>query len=754
MKSFDPTIRPSYHVLTNSCARALALSAVLLVGASASIAAPLQDDAPPPEPVETTDAGTESASAPAANATTDQIHQFEMVLHYILIGDSAMVQSSLTSLFDSGITDEQLANLVEERGLADKTERAISRGRGMDDANAAVSELESRYLAGIRGTSRNAHRIEESVVALAGSMRQEMIARTRLLKSGAFAVHALLNALEDGNNPKLANAARVTLVDLSRLSVAPLCAALPDLAPMTQRKVCDILAEIGYPSSLPYLLALAKHEGTTADVRAAALRAYGRLGGTSEDPASQFTALARRYFDQAPSLVPYPRDPENPIWRFEAGGGLTAASVPTDEYCETMAIQTSAQALSLDPSSDLALTIYVAADLRRSLVRVQKGVEVASDGSYSAQFFATASGAKISQQVLGLAIDSSDVQLVRACLQVLGGNAGASALVDSASGRSPVMECLVFGDRRVRFDAALLLARSLPSEPFSQSPLVVPVLASMVQASGMLGAVIASTEEDRQALSTRINALGVSAVVSGASLGEVIQKLQPGQVIDLVIIQGSHDSVAQSMTAIRTTTASATAPVVVIASGSDAETFSTEFAGDSRVCVFAALATEAQFARAIESAVGAAHGVGMDTEESALYRERSLAVLRQLAESSNSAFTVSDAQPVLIDALRTLEGAERISVSNVLALLPGETAQRALMDAALSATEDDRAGLLSSVAASARKYGNLLQQNQIQSLHMLIKGSSGEIAEAAARAFGALELPTSEVVKLILAPKQ
>ena len=76
------------------------------------------------------------------------------------------------------------------------------------------------------------------------------------------------------------------------------------------------------------------------------------------------------------------------------------------------------------------------------------------------------------------------------------------------------------------------------------------------------------------------------------------------------------------------------------------------------------------------------------------------------------------------------------------------------MDSALAASSEDQAMLLMSVAKSARKFGNLLQPNQIESLRTLIQDSSGSTADAAGQAFGALGLPTSEVVKLILAPKK
>ncbi|MSR68811.1 MAG: hypothetical protein EXS17_00455 [Phycisphaerales bacterium] len=721
-----------------------------------------------PEPAADESSPAESAAdAPTAEATTStpeasaqQSRDLDMVLHYILIGKPELVKSSIETLFDSGITDEQIAKLVDERGLREKVERAVSRGRGMDGVGAFVVEFETRFLAGTRASSRNALRIEEAVTDLGGTMRQQMIARGRLLTAGEYAVPALLKALSDGSNAKLAASARVTLVDIKRLSVAPLCAALPHLEADTQRKVCEILGEIGYPSAQPYLLQITSNATAAADVRAAASRAYDRLGGTSQSAASQFTALARRYFDQTPALIPYASEANNAVWKYDASSGLVGIEIPTPIYCETMAIQTAMFALTIDPSSDLALATYVAADLRRAVLMKLLKVDPAATAEtasilvsrYSAEFFATASGASITQLALGFAIDASDVLLARACIAVLATNGGASSLVTPSNGRSPIIECLLFADRRVRFDAALVLARALPQTSFSQDSLVVPILGSMVQSGGTMGAVIASTEEDRQALASRINALGVGAVTTGGSLSEVEGKLATGQTVDLVIIQGARAAVNDTIRSIRVSRAAATAPVVLIASGTDAGTLAIDFENDARVSVFLASATDEQFAAAIEAAVGAAGGIAMSQEDGALYAQSSLGALQLIAESASPVFDIRDCESGLIAALGSSSGSIKSSVARVLALMPSEKSQRALMDAALAAGPEVQEMLLGDVATSARKFGNLLQSRQLDALRSLISNAEGSVADAAGQAFGALGLPSAEVVKLIVAP--
>jgi HEAT repeat protein len=700
----------------------------------------------------------------AEAATAQQAHALDMALHYLLIGNPTMATTAFQELFDSGITDEQLVRLVDERGIAEKVERSIGRGRGMDETSAIVMEFETRLRNGARATSRNALRIEESVAALTGSMRQQMMARSRLATAGPFAVPALLKALSDGSDARKSNAARAVLVDLKRLAVDPLCAALPSVDPSTQRKICEILGEIGYPGAQPFLLDIAGKADTAADVRGAALRAYSKLGGTSQDAASQYTALARRYFDQVPALIPYPSDSGNVIWAFDSSLGLVGTSVPTPVYCETMAVLLARSALSIDPNSQMALAVFIAADLRRAALMRLMNMEDSGESDpmraallqprFAPELLATAAGSMAAQMALGMALDASDVLLIRECLRVISFNSGASSLVSPAKGRAPVVECLAYADRRVRFDAALLLARSLPQVQFPQDSAVVPTLTSMMNSTGMMGAVIATTEEDRQSLAARLGEVGLSNTVTGSSIGEIEARLSQGQSIDVLVVQGASAAVQDIVRLARIARPTATAPVVVIADGQDATALSQQYESDPRVAVFLAAATNDKFGRAIESAAGAAGGLALSTEETQRYGAQALDALRLIAESSSPVFDIRDAEHALAQGLTPSEsGSDVGGIAAVLALIPTESAQRALADGALSLPGETQALLLDALAASARKYGNQLSQSQIAALKALLRSEDSAVASSAAHAFGALGLPPSDVVQLIVEPR-
>ena len=57
--------------------------------------------------------------------------------------------------------------------------------------------------------------------------------------------------------------------------------------------------------------------------------------------------------------------------------------------------------------------------------------------------------------------------------------------------------------------------------------------------------------------------------------------------------------------------------------------------------------------------------------------------------------------------------------------------------------------ILNALSVSATNYGNLLTPEQSEAMTKLVGESRGDLGEAAARAHGALSLPTSQAVKLI-----
>jgi len=759
------------------------------------------------------DAGApESAIEPLdPNEGAAQARLLDLTLHYVLIGKPDLALSNIQALYDTGITDAQIALLVDEHGLREKLERSLPRGRNMQGVAEEFAGLEIRWIAGQRAVARDPARIAAAITGLGGSMRQQMIARGQLMAAGEYAVPALLRAVIEGTSPQVASAARSMLVEMKRLAVVPLGTSLPALDAAGQRKVCEILSEIGWPTAEPFLLRLANSASAPADVRDAAMRAYRRLGGTSNDVGSQFAALARRYFERTPTLIPYPNDPTNNIWAYETYAGLTPITVPTAIYADLMGMMLAREALRADPSSRLALATYVACDLRRSITEASEGfgeefrsgeemdgdedmqgdmdltsgsddamedgdasADEGDDGnggmdgeeldgagiaesarkmvglaSYSADFFATAAGPAILQDVIAMALDAQDTALARAAMAALARTSSTRGMI-AQGGRNALVEALGYPDRRVRFDAALVLANALPQQGFASDAAVVPILGSMVAAGGSTGAAIAQNDEDLRTIDARLVGIGFRPLRGGRDFSALSTELVGGQGVDLIVVQGPRGFVRDTVAAVRNSRVAGAAPVVVLADPADASGLSIDFDGDARVAVMSSGSADAQFGRAVAVASGGAGGSVVSEEEGADYTLSALDALEMIADSGSPVFDVRNAEIPLLGALATASGDMRLRVADVVARVPTERSQRTLMDTALAAQGDEQAELLLRLAESARRFGNMLEPQQVDALRKVIMAASGPQSDAAGTAYGALGLPVRDVVRLIV----
>lgn len=145
---------------------------------------------------------------------------------------------------------------------------------------------------------------------------------------------------------------------------------------------------------------------------------------------------------------------------------------------------------------------------------------------------------------------------------------------------------------------------------------------------------------------------------------------------------------------------------------------------------------------------------GMDEALAERYSVRAMQTLEQLAVSGNQAVDLSVALDGLIEMTRSGAEAMRISAGRVLAYLSSPEAQRAIVEMAMeeSNSMEVRTAAFAWLADSAKRNGNLLLSEQIESLYQLVQSRQADavLRQAAAGAFGALNLPSQRVKDLIL----
>lgn len=688
------------------------------------------------------DAGSAAADSESMRGLRKNIEDF---VHYVLIGKGDLARSAAEAALGASASDADLATAVDESGIGERLDRAISRSRGMGEVSDLATRIENRVEAGRRALARDPQRISASISMLGKTLRERLLAEERINAAGEYAVPHLLKVVADGTDPAMELHASKRLVELKRVAVLPLSLSLSGLDSTAQRKVVGILAEIGWPTAIPFILETAESASATPELKAACMSAFTQLGGTTTDVSAQFTALARRFFDRDDTLVAYPGDPTNNLWSYDGSAGLGADPIGTAVFSDTMAMAMARRALAANASNNGALAIYVAADLRRENTL---GAD-AKPGRYSPQFFATASGPSVCSEVLGMALDAKDSALARDAIAVLAATAGGDRLVVSG-GRPTILEALRFSDRRVRLDAALAIANAAPTQSFASDFSVVPALASVFSGVNTTrAAVLGGSMEDRDAIGGNLASAGFATVAGASNFDALEVDVVKADGVDIVVMRGDLATLKEQFGRVRASGLTAACPVLAIANALEETEVRRAFEGDRSVTVWTEGGTAETFKNAASSAVVAMSGSMIDESEAMEYQVRAAEALRALAFGGSKVFKLSDAEPALLRAMGSTSGGLRLMIAEVLALGASAEAQRSLIDAALASSGDEQVALCDLAALAARKGGPAATDRQLSAIRDMLSSAEGASADAAGRLYGSLDAGSAQTIKLI-----
>ena len=363
-------------------------------------------------------------SAPATD-TANHGQLLDDFLFYVLTAKPELALSNGRALLDSGITNAELVELIDSRDTTKRVEDSLRRGRNIEGIESLMAEFETRVETGRQDLARNPKRIEEAISMLVGPLRGQLQARGRLETAGDYAVPALLRVIVETRGADLELAATEMIKRIRRQAITPLGEALMALDPISQRKVCDMLGEMGWPHAAPYLAEVAAAEKTPLAVKDAAMRAFRQVSGGDPDTATQFAALSDRYFHEETTLIAWPEESVNNVWSYDPVIGLESTPVPTEVFSEVMAMRTARRALTAAPGNAQALGLYVGANLKReNELPAGKADPIFGESKYTPQFFATAAGTATCQHVLALAIDTKNTALVRDAIAALSQTTG------------------------------------------------------------------------------------------------------------------------------------------------------------------------------------------------------------------------------------------------------------------------------------------------------------------------------------------
>jgi AmiR/NasT family two-component response regulator len=692
----------------------------------------------------------------SAQSNSDREQMLEDFVFYTLTANPDLAAASAASLSATGITDAELAELLDNstKTTVERYEDAVVRALQMDALADIAAALDKRVETGRLDLARDSQRIEQAIQMLVGTQRQKLLARGRLDRAGEYAVPALLRELTEGKDERLKNQCITVLQSIGRQAVTPLCAAVQELGdPVVERIVCDVLGSIGWPNAAPTLAEIAASDAFASPVRAAANRALGRLGVSGADVSGLYGQLALQYMDENESLFAFPNEDTNNVWSYDAFAGLEMNPVPTAIFGEVMAMKTAVHAVQLNPDNRDALALFVAANLKRENELPAGATDpVFGEETKSPEFYATVYGTSICLDVLAMGLDRVNTPLVRDAIAALSATTGGTTLLSGEGGRQPLLEALRYPDRRTQYDAALTLGRALPGERFSGDFAIVPILASSVRSgSDTHAVVIADDEEDRRTIAGSLESMGFQVAGEGASVADLRAAVAEAIGIDLVIVKhGSPEATETTIKALRVEPATTAAPILAQVQAVDLRALRDEYRGDHALLI--APASGAVLGAQVDSVMGMTGG-RMDDAEAEIYAIEALSTLRDIAIANTPAYNILDAESTLAESLEIRTGGTRLMVADIMAFMDSPRAQQRLLDAAMNASGGEQIELLGRVATSVKRFGNRAEDRHVQALADLASASSGDLATAAAQVIGALNVTLPNAVELLPAGK-
>ncbi len=693
-----------------------------------------------------------SASAQSTPSNAELLDDFNF---FVNTANVELALANARALLDRGLTPEEFLGVVEDSAqLESRFEAAYLRALRYEELDDLAAELYELYEQGRRARSRDIDEIDRNIALLTGNARAKQLARGRLIQAGEYAVPSLLAPLMQDGDRLLQSEAQRLLIDMGRDAVKPLVAALPGVSPNVQEKICLVLGSIGYDMAIPYLADLSS--STSLDtVRSAADRAIRRIHGSNalaQPVSTLYRELASDYLSESPSLTSFPGETHQLLWSFSPSLGLQPTAIYTEVYHEAMAMRLAERALTLNDSDSEAVAVWLEANFSRELDQPEGYDNPAYASSRrDAQYYAVAAGSTPVQLALGEALNSRDTVMARLMIGALAESTGGATLWRGLGNSRPLVDALSYPDRRVRYDAAMTIAAADPRTSFGGAELIVPTLASVVSDAGTQYALVIARDEDRQQqFDAVLTDLGFIVLPPVGSLNEAMEFVADIPGVDVIISDIDDEPGIELIESVRGTARLRATPVIALMPFENVNRFGPRYANDDLTRIARDGLGSSELEATVAAVVARGSGAPMTPDEAEAYSERALTLLERLAVGRNPILNVADSASSLIGSLPVTFDRTQLNVARVLSYVNEQRAQVAIVDAALSASDQQRIELIQIASASAKRFGNMLQDRQVQRMIEIAETADGDEATAAAAFIGSLNLGGNRIVPLIL----
>jgi HEAT repeat protein len=678
-------------------------------------------------------------------------------IHYVRTANYDVAAGMGRALQLENLKPTEFVDLVEAAGEGERFPETVGRALRVPTLEPAAAALLKLYDRGKLERVRDADEIKKNIEFLTKTERARFLAHERLYAAGEYAMPQLLQALLQRNDAALSADVQGLLIDMRSQALMPLCTALVKLDLNGQEQVADILGKIEHKPALPFLQDVLLSTSSES-VKRACERAIGRIGaGPTSDVADLYEDLGESYYAEKPEITSFPGEEYQILWAYNPAIGLVPTAIRTEVYHEAMAMRMAERSLELrGQPNEKALSLWLASNFSREIQTPAEYDNPAYPKTRrEAMYFAVAAGAGPSQSVLARALDTRYTPLARKAIAAIEQTAGTSALTWAGeSQRSPLLESLRYPNRRVQYEAALAMGKAQPQRAFPGSERVVPILAGAIRDAGArFAAVVASDKELGNTYRKALEKAGYTVLPVATQMSELAEPIAVAPGVDLIVTNLNDDPTNALIADARRSPKLGVTPVLALVQSPSIADMQRKYDRDVLVAIRNAGLAEPQIIEAVKQLVDSSVGGAISADEARGYAARSLNVLRDLAVSGNTVFDVGEATLPLIAALGETGGKTRLDIAEVLSRVDQKRAQVALFDTALNAQADDRVALLNKVADSAKRYGNLLEDRQVQRLLELAATGPDKEATAAAAVVGSLNLSNANLIPLILEKK-
>lgn len=700
------------------------------------------------------DEGADQAAADASSQPS-AAQLLEDFIFYVNTANIELAQANANALVALDMTNLEFLGTVEDSPtMQQRFDLAYRRALVMPGLEDAAAKLYMLYTNGRRDRARQPEEIERNIKLLTGTMGNRLFARDRLVEAREYAVPYLLNVLIDSRDGAERAEVASMLTKMGRDAIVPLCEALLKVGPETQEQIANILGEIQYRTSLPYLYEL--RASTDNDrVRAAvdrAIAARDNAAGVGAPVGELYRALGDTYFTGTKSVLTFPGEEHQLLWSFEPALGLAAQAIRTEVFHEARAMTLAEKALTANPEDQEAVALWIAANFQRE-IDTPEGYENPAypAGRRDAMYYAVAAGSGPAQRVLERGLVTKNTRLARRAIEALSRSAGGADIVRRGETASPLVQAMDYPDRRVRYEAALAIAGANPPAGFAGADRVVPVLASVIgEASARYAVVIADQPEQQQRSRQVLEDLGYKVLAPAATLDAMSEEIVNVPGVDVVVVHQAGEAALGTITQIRADSRLSVTPVLAMMPVADVNRLETRLTVGANTEFRGEGINDAQLAQSIEELVTRATGPAIDDEEGDRYSMAAIEALEKLAVGGAGAMDVGGASNALITALKGSEGDVQQRLGLLLGHICRPGVQNALVEAAFEVDGQDRVGLLHAAGDSARRCGNQLDERLTKRVIEAASTAEGDEATAAAALLGSLNLPNARVVPLIV----